>query len=87
VLCTNIFTFYTFSDTDDTPPIAQSVEQSTLANVLEVSEENTNLASFLIRRAAYNSNLANYLYWYLYIEVEDFEGGVMKKVRVFHKKF
>ncbi|XP_037812204.1 phosphatidylinositol 3-kinase catalytic subunit type 3 [Lucilia sericata] len=44
-----------------------NVQYSTMANSA------TNLATFLIQRACKNPTLANYLYWYLSIEVEDQE--------------
>lgn len=50
------------SDTNTT-----NIQGSTMANGV------TNLATFLIQRACKNPTLANYLYWYLSIEVEDSE--------------
>ncbi|CAD7093767.1 unnamed protein product [Hermetia illucens] len=65
-------------------PIAVPIMTSLEANASEISEaSNTlmsdnattpcDLATFLIQRACKNATLANYLYWYLSIEVEDQE--------------
>lgn len=38
----------------------------------------SSLASFLVHRACCNLTLANYLYWYLYIECESHEEAIRK---------
>ncbi|TMW39826.1 hypothetical protein DOY81_015096 [Sarcophaga bullata] len=46
----------------------------------------TNLATFLIQRACKNPTLANYLYWYLSIEVEDQE-SIRKQDESVHEMY
>lgn len=46
----------------------------------------TNLATFLIQRASRNPTLANYLYWYLSIEVEDCE-SIRKQDESVHEMY
>jgi len=71
---------------EDSPTVAQIADQSP-NNLLQESDENINLSSFLIRRAVHNSSLANYLYWYLLIECEDVEGVGMKKEESVQKMY
>lgn len=40
---------------------------------------NMDLATFLIYRASKNFNLANYFYWYLMVECEDYEASAVKQ--------
>ncbi|XP_075166351.1 phosphatidylinositol 3-kinase 59F [Haematobia irritans] len=54
-----------------------NVQYSTMTNAA------SNLATFLIQRACNNPTLANYLYWYLSIEVEDCE-SVRKQDETVH---
>ncbi|CAL4194065.1 unnamed protein product, partial [Meganyctiphanes norvegica] len=53
-------------------------------NKVEVGEtcENKDLASFLIARACNNPTLANFLYWYLWVECEDQEPGLKPDTKV-----
>lgn len=57
-----------------------NVQYSTIAN------SSTNLATFLIQRACKNPTLANYLYWYLSIEVEDQE-SIRKQDEKVHEMY
>lgn len=57
-----------------------NVQYSTMANSA------TNLATFLIQRACKNPTLANYLYWYLSIEVEDLE-SIRKQDESVHEMY
>ncbi|XP_061389541.1 phosphatidylinositol 3-kinase catalytic subunit type 3 [Musca vetustissima] len=57
-----------------------NVQYSTMTNAA------TNLATFLIQRASRNPTLANYLYWYLSIEVEDCE-SVRKQDESVHEMY
>lgn len=50
-----------------------TTSHSTYTPVLGQTGVASNLCTFLIQRACKNSTLANYLYWYLSIEVEDVE--------------
>ena len=58
------------------PPATMSVDES--PSIFDESDDNSTLASFLIRRAVGNSSLANYLYWYLLIECEEQEGAMKR---------
>ena len=57
-----------------------NLQYSTMANSA------TNLATFLIQRACKNPTLANYLYWYLSIEVEDQE-SIRKQDESVHEMY
>lgn len=57
-----------------------NVQYSTMTNAA------TNLATFLIQRACKNPTLANYLYWYLSIEVEDCE-SIRKQDESVHEMY
>lgn len=64
--------------TDEAPPSIFPVDTGSSSAVSDISITRSSdlqtvpsdLASFLIQRACRNSNLANYLYWFLSIECE-----------------